>query len=174
MACTTAMKVEVIFVWWCRVFRAVITAWGWEGRGRPQQGPGGPLRHTCVVMDFTDPDDVISGQVARKSKLGVAEPVGSQWSRWPGPHCTGAQDSPGSGGEGHLFWAEDASHYLLHDDSEDPDLPPRTLCAPPTVTQFPHFLPHLVHVSLQCRSIRQKLVVQPGFLHCLFHIVAEP
>lgn len=86
------------------------------------------------------------------------------------PPCTGAQDSPGSGGEGHLFWAEDAS-YLLHDDS---DLHPRTLCAPPTVTQFPHFLPHLVHVFLQGRSIRQKLIVQPGLLHCLLHIVAEP
>lgn len=44
----------------------------------------------------------------------------------------------------------------------------------PPVTQFPHFLPHLVHVSLQRRSIRQKLVVQPGLLHCLLHIVAEP
>lgn len=48
-------------------------------------------------------------------------------------------------------------------------------CAPPpTVTQFPHFLPHLVHVFLQGRSIRQKLIVQPGLLHCLLHIVAEP
>lgn len=76
MACTTAMKVEVNWVWWCRVFRAVITAWGWEGRGRLQQGPRCPLSHTCVVMGFTHLGDVISGQVARKNKLGQLSLLG--------------------------------------------------------------------------------------------------
>lgn len=48
----------------------------------------------------------MSSPVARKNKLGATGPTGSHGSRWPDPHCTGVQDGPGSGCEGHLPQAE--------------------------------------------------------------------
>lgn len=94
------------------------------------------------------------------SKLGAAGPISLIGGRWPSPHC-----NPAAGMR--VTCPEDTSHRIC-----------LMLRIPSwgalAVTQVPCPLPHLVDALLQRRRVGQKLVVQPGFLHCPLHIVAKP
>lgn len=169
MACTTAMKLDVSSVLWCRIFRASVTAWGAGGDTETSAGPGMPPKPHRPTLNHAG--GAISSPVANKNKLGAAGPSGSHWSRWPYSCCTEAQDGPGSGCEGHLPQAEDTSSVMTQEIQASIQGHP---VATPPCDSVSLALPHLVNVFLQRRGVGQKLVMKSGFLYCPFHIVAKP